>query len=207
MGVLELLTGLGLSASAGLNAWIPLLVVGLLHRYTTLLQLPDGWQWLGSGWVLALAGALLVVEFVADKVPAADTVNDVLQTVVRPSSGGVVFGAGASSETVSVPSPEALVSRETWVAVAVGLVVALGMHLAKAGVRVALDTATFGLAAPVLSTTEDGAALGVSLVAVLVPLLVLVCLAGMVLAGWLLVRRARRRRRRRRAVPPSAPTA
>ena len=89
----EALTGTGLAASAGLNAYIPMLVVGLLGRYSDLITLPPGWRWLTNGWVVLILLALLAVEVVADKVPALDSVNDVVQTVVRPTSGGLVFGA------------------------------------------------------------------------------------------------------------------
>jgi hypothetical protein len=83
--VLEALTGTGLAASAGLNAYIPLLSVGLLTRYTDAISLPSEWQWLENPWVLSILGILLTIEFIADKIPAVDHVNDVLQTVVRPT--------------------------------------------------------------------------------------------------------------------------
>ena len=47
--VLAVLTGIGLSASAGLNAYIPLLAIGLLGRYSDLIELPSGWAWLTNG--------------------------------------------------------------------------------------------------------------------------------------------------------------
>ena len=81
---MELLTGFGLATAAGLNAYIPLLVIGLLSRYTDLINLPGTWAWLDNGWVLLILFVLLAIEFVADKIPAIDTVNDVVQTFVRP---------------------------------------------------------------------------------------------------------------------------
>jgi hypothetical protein len=68
----ELLTGFGLATAAGLNAYIPLLALGLLSRFTDLVTLPHGWAWLENGWVMTIVGALLVVEIVADKIPALD---------------------------------------------------------------------------------------------------------------------------------------
>ena len=97
----EVLTGTGLAASAGLNAYIPLLIVGLLARFTDLFDLPDPWQWLSNGWVIAIMAVLLVVEVVADKVPVLDHINDVLQTAIRPAAGGLVFGAGAAPPTAT----------------------------------------------------------------------------------------------------------
>ena len=68
---MELLTGFGLATAAGLNAYIPLLALGLLSRFTDLVTLPHGWAWLENGWVMIVA-ALLAVEIVADKIPALD---------------------------------------------------------------------------------------------------------------------------------------
>ncbi|MFD0803989.1 DUF4126 domain-containing protein, partial [Streptomonospora algeriensis] len=97
--MLEILTGTGLASAAGLNAYIPLLTVGLLARCTDVLPLGEGWQWLEHPAVLGVLGVLLTLEFAADKIPVVDSVNDVVQTVVRPTSGGITFGAGASSVT------------------------------------------------------------------------------------------------------------
>lgn len=81
--MLAALTGLGLSTAAGLNAYIPLLVVGVLANLTDAVKLPDGYSWLSNWGVLAVIAVLLMAEFVLDKVPAVDSVNDTIQTVVR----------------------------------------------------------------------------------------------------------------------------
>jgi hypothetical protein len=80
---MELLTGLGLASAAGLNAYIPLLAMGLLARFTELVNLPPGWAWLENGWVMVIVAVLLIIEVVADKIPALDSVNDAIQTVDR----------------------------------------------------------------------------------------------------------------------------
>ncbi len=92
--MLEVLTGTGLASAAGLNAYVPLLAVGLAARYSDLMPLGPGWQWLEHPAVLGLLGVLLAVEFLADKVPLVDSVNDAVQTFVRSASGGITFGAG-----------------------------------------------------------------------------------------------------------------
>ncbi|HEX2773123.1 MAG TPA: DUF4126 family protein, partial [Micromonosporaceae bacterium] len=122
--MLELLTGTGLAASAGLNAYIPLLLVGLLNRYTSLVELPSGWQWLSNGWVIGILVVLLAIEVVADKVPVVDHVNDAVQTFVRPTAGGLAFGAGSTSETVSVSDPGQFFSSNQWVPIALGVAIA-----------------------------------------------------------------------------------
>lgn len=201
-GVFEALTGTGLAASAGLNAYIPLLSLGLLARYSDLIDLPGGWQWLSNGWVLAILTVLLAIEVVADKVPVVDHVNDVVQTVVRPTSGGLVFGAGSSSETVTVTDPGAFFTGNQWGPMLVGVLIALSVHGAKAAVRPVVNAATAGIGAPVVSTIEDTASVVMAVVAILLPVLVLVLLALMVFGFSSLWRRRRRRRR----VPASALT-
>lgn len=198
--VLEALTGSGLAASAGLNAYIPLLTMGLLARYTDLMQLPAGWQWLGNGWVMAILALLLAVEFVADKVPVVDHVNDVVQTFVRPTAGGLAFGAGSSSETVTVSDPGQFFSSNQWVPIAAGVLIALGVHGVKAAARPVINATTAGFGAPVASTAEDATSVVVSLAAILLPVLVLVFLVGFVLfVPWVLRRRRERKRERQAA--------
>lgn len=197
--MLEILTGIGLAAAAGLNAYIPLLGIGLLSRFTGLVALPDGWAWLENGWALGIIGALLAVELIVDKFPALDSANDVLQTVVRPASGGLVFAAGASSETVAVADPAEFVeSGRLWPFV-LGIAIALIPHALKALVRPMLNLLTAGAGAAAVSALEDAGAVALTLLAVIVPVL---ALALLVVIVWLLVRTLRRasaRRAERRA--------
>ena len=62
--MLEVLAGSGLASAAGLNAYIPLVVLGALGRWTSFVELPESWQWLTNGWVLAILVLLLVVDVV-----------------------------------------------------------------------------------------------------------------------------------------------
>jgi hypothetical protein len=189
----ELLTGFGLATAAGLNAYIPLLALGLLARFTELVTLPHGWAWLENGWVMAIVAVLLAVEVVADKVPALDSVNDAIQTFVRPTAGGIVFGSGTAAQTAAVTDPGAFATSGQWIPIAIGVVTALAVHLTKTAVRPAANVATAGVAAPVLSTMEDITSVGLVFAAILLPILVLVALAVMI---WAVVALLRRRRRR-----------
>lgn len=189
---MELLTGFGLATAAGLNAYIPLLAMGLLGRFTNLLDLPPAWAWLQNGWVLVIIGALLAVEIVADKIPALDTVNDTVQTFVRPTAGGIVFGSGTAAQTAAVTDPGEFAHTGQWVPVAIGVLTALSVHLTKTAVRPVANVATGGVAAPVLSTVEDATSVALVFVAILVPALVLVILAALI---WVAVTLLRRRRR------------
>ena len=191
---MELLTGFGLATAAGLNAYIPLLALGLLARFTDLVNLPHAWAWLENGWVIAIVAVLLVVEVIADKIPALDSVNDVIQTFVRPTAGGIVFGSGTAAQTSAVTDPGAFATSGQWVPVAVGVVTALVVSLTKSTVRPAANVATAGVAAPVLSTIEDITSVGLVFVAILLPVLVLVVAVALALAAFALLRRRRRRR-------------
>jgi hypothetical protein len=202
--VLEVLTASGLALAAGLNAWIPLLVLGALDRFTGLVELPEAWAWLANEWVLLILLVLLVVEVIADKVPGLDSLNDIVQTVVRPTAGGLAFGSGVGASTVAVTDPEAFFSSPDWIPIAVGVVLALGVHLAKAAVRPVVNASTAGVGAPVASTIEDVGSASLSFLAILAPLLVVVAL-GVMIGLVVVYLRRRRDRRRRAAAEASAP--
>jgi len=189
----ELLTGLGLATAAGLNAYIPLLALGLLSRFTDLITLPHGWAWLENGWVMTIVAVLLVVEIVADKIPALDSINDTIQTFVRPTAGGIVFGSGTAAQTPAVTDPGAFAQSGQWIPIVVGVVVALLVSLAKSTVRPAANVATAGVAAPVLSSIEDGLSIGLVFLAILIPVVMLVVIVAPAWAIFGLLRRRRRR--------------
>ncbi|GAA4592394.1 heme exporter protein D [Actinoplanes octamycinicus] len=190
----EALTGTGLAASAGLNAYIPLLTMGLLARFTGAIDLPSSWSWLANGWTLTILAILLAIEVVADKVPMVDHVNDVVQTVVRPTAGGLAFGAGSASQTVTVTDPGSFFTSHQWVPVVTGMLIALGVHGVKAAARPVVNVTTAGFGAPVASTAEDLGSVAMSVLAILMPFLVLIGLAVMVWATVWVVRRRKRRR-------------
>jgi hypothetical protein len=206
--VLEALTGVGLSASAGLNAYIPLLMVGVLGRYTRLIELPHGWQWLSNGWVIAILAVLLAIEVVADKIPVLDHLNDVVHTVIRPTAGGLSFGAASQAQTVTVSDPGSFFSHHQWAPIAAGALIALAVHSVKATARPVINVSTLGFGAPVASTIEDVFSTTMSLVAIMVPVLVVVFVVALVgLFVWIRRRRARRKaekaaRRAEAAEPP-----
>jgi hypothetical protein len=201
--VFEALTGMGLAASAGLNAWIPLMLVGLLARYSDLIHLPPTWHWLSNGWVLVILGILLAIEMVADKVPVLDHVNDMIHTVIRPTAGGLVFGAASESQTATVTDPGTFFSSHQWVPIAAGVIIALSVHGVKATARPVINATTLGFGAPVASVVEDVTSVVMSLVAIVVPILIVLFLVAIVLF-FLWVRRWRRRRREAKALARAA---
>ncbi|MFC4908063.1 DUF4126 domain-containing protein [Actinomadura gamaensis] len=193
--MLAILTGLGLSTAAGLNAYIPLLLVGLLARYTDVLHLPGAFGWLTNGWVLTGIALLLGTEIILDKVPLVDTVNDAVQTLVRPASGGAVF---AATDAAARADSSTFMHDHPWIGWVLGIAVAFLVHGAKASVRPVVNAGTLGTGAPVVSVVEDVMALAMSLLAVLAPVIGLIAIVLFAFAALRLVRLARRRRRRRR---------
>jgi len=182
---LSLATAFGLSTSAGLNAYIPLLVVALLARFTPLVTLNKPYDALSSWWVIGTLGVLLVIETLVDKVPAADTVNDIIQTFIRPAAGAILFAATTNA-----------IGLHPVVAAICGVLLAGSVHVVKAGGRPVVAVATAGVGNPVVSTIEDVISFVTSLLAIVAPYLVLaliVIAAGLI--TWWAVRRRRRRAR------------
>ncbi|MBO0979822.1 DUF4126 domain-containing protein [Microbacterium sp. SD291] len=202
--MIEFIIGTSLAASAGLNAWMPLFLLGLADRLLPAMELPPAWSWLSGDIALWVVGVLLVLEIVADKIPALDSVNDVVQSILRPAAGGIAFGAGSGAQTIAVDDPTSFFSDNAWVPVAVGIAIALVVHVAKATTRVAANATTGGLAAPVLSTAEDGASFALAAAAILVPVLAAVLLVVLAIAVIAIIRRRSRRRRERDADQSSA---
>ena len=189
MGLLGIFSAFGLSASAGLNAYIPLLVVALLAKFTNLIHLKSPWDALTSWWIIGLLLVLSLIEFFADKIPAVNHINDIIQTFIRPTAGAILFAASANVITDINPV----------LSLAIGLLVAGGVHTVKAVVvRPAVTATTAGAGNIPVSILEDVTATLVSILAVVVPVLIaciLVILTAWVI--WWFWRRARRQARAR----------
>ncbi len=192
--MLAALTGAGLAAAAGLNAFIPFVLVGMLDRFTTLVVLPPGMAWISSWWAIGIGMALLVADLVLDKVPGVDHLSDVVQTAVRPLMGGVVFAAASGAEQLE----QSQWWRDNpWVAVVVGVALAGTVHAGKALSRPVVNAGTLGVGAPFVSAAEDVTSVTVSVLAILVPLLVVVVFVAIGLAIWRILAFRRRWRARR----------
>jgi hypothetical protein len=153
----------GLSASAGLNAYIPLLVVALLARFTDLIKLSSPWDALESWWIIGLLAVLSTIEFFADKVPAVNHINDAIQTFVRPVAGAIVFAA--SAQTFSEVHPV--------LSMAAGLFVAGSVHAAKSlAVRPAVTATTGGAGNIPVSILEDVISTVLSILSVVIPIVI-----------------------------------
>jgi hypothetical protein len=172
----------GLSASAGLNAYIPLLIVALLARFTDLITLREPFTALESWWAIGVLIVLTLIEFFVDKIPAVDTINDIIQTIIRPAAGAVLFAA--SAQVITDISPV--------LALVCGLLVAGGVHAAKATARPVVTATTAGTGNAVVSTVEDILSALTALLSVVLPWLVmLVAVIGIVIfLRWRLSRQA-----------------
>lgn len=177
---MDILTAIGLALPAGLNAYIPLLGLALAERFGVV-ALAEPWNQLGEWWAIALIAVLLAIEVVADKVPAVDHVNDAIQTFVRPAAGAIVAVAASGQAGENYPL----------VMVALGILLAGGVHAVKAASRPVINAASAGTGAPVASTAEDTVAVSVTAVALLVPVLVIVVVAGAIAFAWWVYRRRR----------------
>jgi hypothetical protein len=176
--ILGIFSAFGLSASAGLNAYIPLLVISLMARYTDLITLSDPWDALTSWWIIGLLLVLSAVEFLVDKFPAVNHINDIfIQSFVRPTAGAIAFAA--STNVVSDINPV--------LALALGLLVSGSVHAVKSvAIRPAVTAVTGGAGNIPVSVTEDVTSGTLSVLSVVVPIVGLVILVSFV--SWLIWR-------------------
>jgi hypothetical protein len=194
MDVLGIFSAFGLSASAGLNAYIPLLVVALIARFTNLITLSSPWDALTSWWIIGLLAVLSLIEFFADKVPAVNHVNDAIQSFVRPAAGAILFAASAKVITEVHPI----------LSIAAGVLVAGTVHVVKAAaIRPAVSATTAGAGNVPVSILEDVVSTVVSILSVIVPVLFASIL--ILVTAWIVFRMwGRERRREERAASSSA---
>lgn len=188
--------------ASGVNAYLTVLMLGVLGRFGGFEDVPAGLQRTD---VLIVAGVLALVEFVADKIPYVDSVWDVASTVVRPVAGAVIGAliAGANGDLL------------TLALAAVGGTTALLTHLVKTGLRLAINTSPEPVTNIGVSLAEDVSVAGVASLAVLFPITAaivagLLLIVGVVVA-WFALSRIRRGWRafrhwlsNRRAPDPSA---
>lgn len=183
MDLASLSAAFGLSAAAGLNAWLPLFGAALAQRLD-LVELAQPFDDLSGTGALVVLGVLTAADFVGDKIPAVDHVLHVIGTVVAPASGAALFAGQTGLET----------DLPTVAAVLLGGGTAESIHAGRATIRPLSTATTGGLGNPVLSAIEDVGALGLMVAAFVVPVLALVAavaLAALIVVAW---RRGRRRR-------------
>lgn len=181
---MDIFSAFGLAASAGLNAYIPLLTVALLAKFTNLITLDGPWEALTSWWVIGLLVILTLVEFFADKIPAVNHLNDIIQTFVRPAAGAILFAASAKVITEIHPI----------FSMALGVLVAGTVHAVKAAaVRPAVTATTGGAGNIPVSIAEDILSTLLSILSILIPVIISIILIMLTaLFIWWLWRRYNR---------------
>ncbi len=182
---MDLIQTLGLAAGAawlsGIRLYAMTSILGLLGRYGSL-ELPGSLTVLENPWVIGISSALFLIEFVADKVPAIDSVWDAIHTFIRIPAGAVL-AAGAFGEY----DPAIKV-----VAALIGGTLAFGSHATKATTRAAVNASPEPVSNVVVSTTEDVYAVGSTFAAAFAPILILIIVAlGVVVALFMLPRMVR----------------
>jgi hypothetical protein len=179
-GIAGYFTALGLSTAAGLNAYIPLLTVGLLNRYTDLIDLPAPWDNLGDPLVLGVVGVVGVADFIGDKVPIVDHVLHLIGTVVAPVVGGVLAFASATAFDVS-----------PGLTVPLGVAAALATQVGRTAARPVSTVTTGGGGNPVVSLAEDGVSGALSITALVWPLVTAILAVIVLVAVFVLWRKWR----------------
>jgi hypothetical protein len=166
----------GLSWASGIRLYMTLFVAGWFGR-AGWIDLPPALEVLQSTWVLAATGALLIVEFLADKVPGIDSAWDALQTFIRVPAGAVLGAA-----TLGAMDPQ-----WTTLAAILGGVFAAGAHVTKAGSRALINTSPEPFSNWAASFSEELAVLGGLWAAFFHPWILFAFLAVFfVVALWLL---------------------
>lgn len=104
---------LGFSLAAGVNLYATVAILGLASRYQWV-QLPEQFKIFDNPWIIGLAGALYVIEFVADKVPWVDSIWDSVHTLIRPVGGALIavasLGEASGTTTAAIALLGGLVS-------------------------------------------------------------------------------------------------
>ena len=177
---MDLLTTLGMSMGAawlsGVNLYATVVTLGLLQRFN-LVSLPGELGIVANPWVIGVAGGLYVVEFVADKIPAVDSVWDAIHTFIRVPAGAILAATAFADFDPTVRI----------LALLVGGGVALSSHGTKAATRLAANTSPEPVSNIALSLAEDVVTVGSTVLMVFHPIVILVIVViFVILAIWLI---------------------
>ncbi|MDP9109784.1 MAG: DUF4126 domain-containing protein [Pseudomonadota bacterium] len=166
----------GLAWASGIRLYMALFVAGWFSRLG-LIDLPDALKVLASPWVMGATLLLLVIEFLADKIPGFDSVWDAIHTFIRIPAGAVLAAAALGQ------------MDPTWTTIAAlaGGTIAASSHFTKAGARALINTSPEPLSNWTASLTEDASVATALWAMFFHPALLLTLLAlFFLLALWLL---------------------
>lgn len=191
--ITTLFAALGLSSTAGIRAYLPLLALGIASD-AGLVQMQGGFHDLGSPAILLVLAILVVGEFIVDKVPVIDHISDLVHTVIRPISGAVIMAGTANPISHDHP----------WIAALIGAVLAFAFHGVKAASRPAVSATTAGVGNPIVSIIEDVAAVLLSLLMLFAPIIGIIALTLIAIAFMRFVSRIFRKLTGKGAAPAYA---
>jgi hypothetical protein len=161
--IAALCLGICLSAACGLRVFLPFLVVSVAAKFG-LLELRDGWQWLGSWPAITAFSTATVLEIGAYYVPWLD---NALDSIATPAAGiaGMLM-------TVAVMPADVSALHSWCLAVIAGGGVATGVQLVTVGTRALSTASTGGLGNHIVSTGEALGAVGISVSALFAPIII-----------------------------------
>ena len=168
---------LGFSLAAGVNLYATVAILGLAARYGWV-ALPEQFQIFDNPWIIGAAGALYVIEFVADKIPWVDSIWDSVHTLIRPVGGAVIAVATLGDQSPAMQGAIALL----------GGMVAASSHVTKASTRVAANTSPEPFSNWILSFLGDGFVIGMTMIALNYPLIALAVSVTILILIVLIVR-------------------
>ena len=167
-----------LGFASGIRLYAVLLIVGLVG-YFDWAPLPAGLQMLAHPAVLAASGFMVAVEFLADKVPAVDSLWDAVHTFIRIPAGAALAAAVFGADSAAWATVAALLGGS----------LAATSHFTKAGARAAVNTSPEPFSNIAVSTAEDVAVGGLLWLAIVHPFIAAAVVVVLVaLAIWLLPR-------------------
>lgn len=170
---------------SGINLYAAVVTLGLLQRFN-MVQLPGHLSFLSEWWIIILAGVMYVVQFVADKIPAVDSVWDAIHTFIRIPAGAILAASAFANFDPGV----------RFAALLVGGGVALSSHGMKAATRVAVNTSPEPFSNILLSLAEDAVTFSSAFLMAFHPVVILlVVLIFVLIAIWIIPKILRALRR------------
>jgi hypothetical protein len=158
---------LGFAFATGLNLYATIVLIGTAARLGWIASLPPTVQGIENTVVLATAAVLYFAEFLIDKIPYADTVWDVVHTVIRPVAAALLVAAALAEASLPIQIGGAVLAGST----------ALGAHGLKAGLRLILNRRPKKILITSISVVEDISAVALALAVLMYPVAALVLAA------------------------------
>ena len=169
---------LGFSLAAGVNLYATVAILGLASRFGWV-ALPEQFHVFNNDWIIALAGVLYLVEFVADKIPWVDSLWDSVHTLIRPVGGALIAVASMGDLSPGMQGVVALL----------GGTIAASAHVTKAGTRVAANASPEPFSNWILSFLGDGFVIGLAVITLKYPLIALAVSVTLLVLMVLIIRK------------------